>query len=84
MRYVLRNQNKIRVELGGDVLKTLKMSISEINISGEDLEVKEEESGYDSITIRNYYNKGQKIEFYIVSEIFDVRILAFKRFINSN
>ena len=88
MRYALRNQHKIKSHFGqqgDDVLVAILRSLDEAPLD----EVRQERSPgdpYPRISVRNASNGSQRIDFYVVSVMYDVMTLAFVGFfkLNSN
>lgn len=79
MRYVLRNKHKIEAELGKDILDRIERSIKQI---GDDPDIEHPVSEpFPIIFIDDVDHTVNIIALYIISNVYDVSILAFKDFI---
>lgn len=84
MRYILRNRDKIKEKLGQDLLDRMLTSIKEFEVLGGKPIDSRKENGdqYETILINDHEYVTKMISFYVISEKFDVVVLAFKEFIS--
>ena len=76
MRFAIRNKHKISEALGKETLDRIVTSVK-LHEGFEPVEG----GNYPILYVDDAYTDG-KIAFYVVGGLFDVRILAFKEFIN--
>lgn len=83
-RFALRKQEKIKKELGDDLLKrmvdSLKKAFSTYSNIDDHIELWEGEP-YPILTIDDSGHTSNMVAFYVIKKKFDVYTLAFKEFI---